>query len=112
MIVHDPNGNIWGIDFRETAPMKSSKEDWVEKGGLAVAVPGELRGLEMAHSLGGKLNWSTLFDAVIDRAYNGFKVTPHLARVLSGVASDFANSTIFNDTYMVNGQLANVSGYG
>ena len=31
MIVHDPNGNIWGIDFRETAPMKSSKEDWAEK---------------------------------------------------------------------------------
>lgn len=46
---------IWAIDFRETSPAKSDKWMYgVEKagrmaaqvGGLAVGVPGELRGLE------------------------------------------------------------------
>lgn len=48
-------GNITAIDFRETSPKESSKEMYGVKkagrmaaqvGGLAVGVPGELRGLE------------------------------------------------------------------
>lgn len=48
-------GNITAIDFRETSPAESSKEMYGVKkagrmaaqvGGLAIGVPGELRGLE------------------------------------------------------------------
>ena len=45
------------IDCRETAPAASTKDMFVDMpesassfGGLAIAVPGELRGLELAHA--------------------------------------------------------------
>ncbi len=62
MTVRIPDGSISGgsnitaIDFRETSPEKSEKEMYgtnkagrvaAQVGGLAVGVPGELRGLEM-----------------------------------------------------------------
>lgn len=64
MVIRVPNdnaglgtkgGNITAIDFRETSPGESSKEMYGTKGagrnaaqvgGLAIGVPGELRGLE------------------------------------------------------------------
>ena len=48
------------IDFRETAPSSASPQMFVDnpqskqEGGLSVAVPGELRGLEAAHNKFGK----------------------------------------------------------
>ena len=54
-MVRDRNGEVEAIDFREAAPAAAS-EDMYEgnaqgsiTGGLAVAVPGELRGLEYIH---------------------------------------------------------------
>lgn len=53
------------IDFRETSPAKSEKEMYgikragrmaAQVGGLAVGVPGELRGLEMGHSYSATLS--------------------------------------------------------
>jgi gamma-glutamyltranspeptidase/glutathione hydrolase/leukotriene-C4 hydrolase len=52
----EKEAGIWAIDFRETSPRKSDK--WMygsnkagraaaQVGGLAIGVPGELRGLEM-----------------------------------------------------------------
>ena len=50
---------VWAIDFRETSPASSDKgmygsdkagRDAAQVGGLAVGVPGELRGLEMGES--------------------------------------------------------------
>ena len=47
---------VWAIDYRETSPANSDKwmygsdkagRDAAQVGGLAVGVPGELRGLEM-----------------------------------------------------------------
>lgn len=55
MLVRDAHGRYETIDYRETAPAAAS-EDMYEHdqdasvyGGLAVAVPGELRGLEYLH---------------------------------------------------------------
>lgn len=54
-IARDRNGVYEAIDFRETAPAAAS-EDMYEgnsqgsvTGGLAVAIPSELRGLEYIH---------------------------------------------------------------
>lgn len=54
------------IDAREVAPAASTSEMFVNAeshasvfGGLASAVPGELRGLELAHARYGRLPWST-----------------------------------------------------
>ncbi len=55
MLVRDKHGRYETIDYRETAPAAASQDMYEQDeqasvyGGLAVAVPGELRGLEYLH---------------------------------------------------------------
>jgi gamma-glutamyltranspeptidase/glutathione hydrolase len=55
MLVRDSNGGYETIDYRETAPAAASRDMYEHDqdasvfGGLAVAVPGELKGLEYLH---------------------------------------------------------------
>ncbi len=84
-----PNASseVFTIDFRETAPALSNKTMYVDDplasrwGGLAVGVPGELRGLEEAHRRWGSLPWKTLVKPAADLA-KGWPVPTELARRL------------------------------
>jgi gamma-glutamyltranspeptidase/glutathione hydrolase len=55
MLVRDSKGKYEVIDYRETAPAASDKDMYKDSknastiGGLAVGIPGELRGLEYLH---------------------------------------------------------------
>jgi gamma-glutamyltranspeptidase/glutathione hydrolase len=55
MLVRDKNGAYEAIDYRETAPAAAFRDMYEHNpnasvvGGLAVGVPGELRGLEYLH---------------------------------------------------------------
>lgn len=51
------------------------------RGGAAVAVPGEFRGLEQLHQRFGRLPWSKLFEACIDIAEKGVPVGGDLREV-------------------------------
>lgn len=51
-------------------------------GALAVAVPGELRGLWELHVKYGKLQWAQLIDPIIELCRKGHVVSSYLARIL------------------------------
>lgn len=73
------------IDFRETAPALANETMYKDHpmlsryGGLAVGVPGELRGLEEAHRRWGTIPWKDLVQPSVDIA-NGWRVDAELAK--------------------------------
>ena len=63
-------------------------------GGLAVAVPGQVRGLKLAHKNHGKLQWNLLFGETIRLAREGFKIHKPLASAIA---------TLKNEAYVSKG---------
>ena len=57
-------------------------------GGLAVAVPGMLKGLEQAWRMFGRLPWATLIQPSIDLARNGFNVSSSIEGAIQERLSD------------------------
>lgn len=94
MVVRQPSGDVTSFDFRERAPLKSTKTMYVGKDGkidrsltnsgyLAPGVPGSVRGLDAAHKKFGKLPWKDLVLPGVNLAEQGFAVSAALARSLN-----------------------------
>ncbi|KAI9268735.1 gamma-glutamyltranspeptidase [Sporodiniella umbellata] len=109
MLIRSPNGTFEFIDFRETAPAAASRDMFVKNpllarvGGLAVAIPGEIRGLELAHKRHGKLPWSMLFEPSIRLAHDGFQVTELLSLRVEHSKDWMSNRVEWTDVYFKNG---------
>mmetsp|Transcript_49656 Transcript_49656/g.74000 ORF Transcript_49656/g.74000 Transcript_49656/m.74000 type:complete len:743 (-) Transcript_49656:1054-3282(-) len=82
--VFDDDGKVTeAIDCREVAPAAAYRDMYLNGsstvGGLAIGVPGELRGLELMHARHGRLSWSEVVEPVLALVRQGVKVGPTLA---------------------------------
>jgi gamma-glutamyltranspeptidase/glutathione hydrolase len=90
MLVRTADGKTEAIDYRETAPAAATPDMYLDAAGnviprrsthgwLAVAIPGTVAGLAMAHERHGKLPWRELVAPAEQLARDGFIVSEHLA---------------------------------
>jgi gamma-glutamyltranspeptidase/glutathione hydrolase len=94
MVVRTPDGQVTSFDYRERAPLGSTRTMYLNKDGsieraltnagyLAPGVPGSVRGLAMAHKKFGRLAWKDVVMPGVLLAEQGFALSPALARGLT-----------------------------
>jgi len=94
MIVRTPSGDLTSFDYREKAPLTSTRTMYLGRDGeidrsltaagyLAPGVPGSVRGLELAHRKFGRLAWKEIVLPAVALAEQGFTVSAALARSLN-----------------------------
>ena len=98
MVVRAPGGEATTFDYREKAPLKSTRTMYMRDGKvdisltnagyLAPGVPGTVRGLAMAHKKFGKLPWKDVVMPAVQLAEEGFTMSNGLARTLNAQLSD------------------------
>ena len=93
LLLYDPRSRgLSVLDFRECAPGRAQRDLFIRngtvdpslslRGGLAVAVPGEIRGLAHALERFGRLPLATVMAPAIRYASDGFPVGRHLANAI------------------------------
>ena len=95
MVMYDKEtGKSYSIDYREKAPLLSTKDMYLNQDGsfndqmlstfgyLSIGVPGTVAGLWDVHKKFGSLPWSVLLEDAINLAEKGFEITPFLADIL------------------------------
>lgn len=113
MVFHQAStGETYAIDFRERAPIKATKEMFMDRQGnvdpllsqngiLAVAVPGLVAGLSEIHQKFGSLPLEKALQPAIDLAENGFPIYPEFHKALENrvkeLTKDPAAKAIFLD---------------
>jgi gamma-glutamyltranspeptidase/glutathione hydrolase len=110
-----PSGELWALDFRETAPAATWRNSFLgadgkarrgasTKGGLAVGTPGTVRGLEVLHRRYGKLPWARLFAPAVRLARQGFRVPPGLQGILAAYEADLARDPAASRIFLSEGK--------
>ena len=94
MIVRSADGRVTTFDYRERAPLGSTRTMYLGNDGqvvreltntgyLAPGVPGTVRGLELAHRRFGKLPWKDVVMPAVHLAEDGFVMSSGLAASLN-----------------------------
>jgi len=94
MVIRTPDGRSTTFDYRERAPLGSTRTMYLDKEGkidrsltaagyLAPGVPGSVRGMALAHKRYGKLPWKDVVMPGVLLAERGFALSPALARDLN-----------------------------
>jgi gamma-glutamyltranspeptidase / glutathione hydrolase len=98
MVVRTPSGAVTSFDYREKAPLASTRTMYLKADGtidrtltaagyLAPGVPGSVRGLALAHAKFGKLPWQDVVMPGVTLAEQGFVMSAALARSLNSELS-------------------------
>jgi gamma-glutamyltranspeptidase/glutathione hydrolase len=102
MLIFDAKSKkLYALDYRERAPAKASapmflkhgKPDTAlsQSGALAVAVPGEIAGIDAALNRFGTMKFQRVAAPAIRLAHDGFTVSPLLAHEIAAQAAKLAN---------------------
>ena len=101
MVYHSKDGTSTTLDFREKAPMASTRDMYLDSAGnvvknlsltghLSVGIPGTIDGIfEMYNKYSKLKRLNTLFQPAIDLAENGFMITQNEAENLNESREDF-----------------------
>ena len=119
MVYRLANGDLGSLDYREKAPLASSRDMYLDENGdvienkstlgaYSVGVPGTIAGIFAAHEKFGKLPVEEILQPVIDLANNGFVITEKqqvrfneydsIFRVANGKQILYSNQTKAGDT--------------
>jgi gamma-glutamyltranspeptidase / glutathione hydrolase len=111
MIIRQRDGSVRALDYRETAPARSSRdmyraagEDASVTGHLSVGVPGAVAGLTEAHHRYGRLPFASIIGPAIRLATQGFVVDEYRSR---SIGEDSARLELFpasRATFLPNGR--------
>uniref|UniRef100_A0A182PVJ9 Gamma-glutamyltransferase n=1 Tax=Anopheles epiroticus TaxID=199890 RepID=A0A182PVJ9_9DIPT len=97
-------GTAQALIAREVAPAAATRDMFVNQssvqGGLAVAVPGELKGYWALHQQYGRLEWKELVEPTIRLCREGHKVTGYLERILKGREQRIRNIPSLRDVFI------------
>ena len=100
LVIRLQDGTTDALDYREIAPMKASRDMYLDPDGtvienlslfthLAVGVPGTVDGMLKAHRKYGSLPFDQLIQPAIDLALNGFPITKMQANQFNNLKEDF-----------------------
>ena len=116
MVYRKASGEIGTLDYREKAPLKASKDMYLDKskdviqnlsvdGALAVGVPGTIAGVFAVHQKFGKLPLKTIMAPVIALAKKGVVVTEKQLKQINNNQKEInkisGTETMYSKTYKV-----------
>ncbi|MFO7616622.1 MAG: gamma-glutamyltransferase [Bacteroidales bacterium] len=99
-VVYQPNGKVHTLDYREKAPLRASRNMYLDGENevipglstqtiLSSGVPGTVAGVAKAHAKFGSLPWERLIQPAIDLASKGFPLTKAQAADLNRLKKVF-----------------------
>lgn len=112
MVIRLQDGSTDGLDYRETAPAKASRNMYLDENGevienlslsghLAAGVPGAVDGMVKAHAKYGSLPWSELVQPSIDLASGGFELTEAEAAGLNWAKERFLKYNTVSPDFVI-----------
>jgi gamma-glutamyltranspeptidase/glutathione hydrolase len=111
MLIRTVDGKADVTDYREKAPMRASRDMYLDNKGIVTAglstgthlasgVPGTVAGMILAHSKHGKLAFREVIQPAIDIAENGFSVTSQQARDFNSSRNRFMERNSFRPAFV------------